>query len=212
MFTRTVRRPLAALLAATALALGLAACGTSGPDGAGRTPASTTTAATVAAATAEPAGGPFGPACAALPSEGAGSLGAMAEDPVATAASNNPQLSTLTSAITKADLVDTLNSAKDVTVFAPTDDAFRKLPQKTLDALLADKGRLTALLTYHVLPTRLDATALAGTHPTLQGDTLTVSGSGDDFTVNGSAEVVCGDVPTSNATVHLVDTVLMPPA
>ncbi|GAA3007065.1 hypothetical protein GCM10020229_18540 [Kitasatospora albolonga] len=153
---------------------------------------------------------PFGTACAAVPKDGAGSFTGMAKDPVATAASNNPLLSTLVTAVKQAGLVDTLNSASNITVFAPTNDAFAKIPKETLDAVLADKAKLTSILTYHVTPDRLTPTNLAGTHKTLQGTDLTVSGGGQDFTVNSNAKVLCGNVQTANATVYIIDTVLMP--
>jgi uncharacterized surface protein with fasciclin (FAS1) repeats len=153
----------------------------------------------------------FGAGCAAVPTDGPGSFDGMATDPVATAASHNPALSTLVTAVTKAGLVDTLNSADGITVFAPTNDAFAALPKATLDKALADpKGLLTTVLTYHVVAGRLSPADLAGQHPTLQGGMITVTGSGEDFTVNGSSKVVCGNVPTGNATVYLVDNVLLP--
>ena len=157
--------------------------------------------------------GPFGAACSAVPASGAGSFDGMAADPVATAASNNPVLSTLVTAVTAAGLGDTLNSAEDITVFAPTNDAFTALDAATLDAAMADPtGLLTTVLTYHVVPGRLAPDALAGTHTTLQGDELEVAGSGESFTVNGEAAVVCGNVQTANATVYIIDGVLLPPA
>ena len=157
--------------------------------------------------------GPFGAACSAVPATGAGSFDGMATDPVATAASNNPVLSTLVTAVTAAGLGDTLNSAEDITVFAPTNDGFAALPTETLDAALADPtGLLTTVLTYHVVPGRLAPDALAGTHTTLQGADLEVAGSGESFTVNGEAMVVCGNVQTANATVYIIDGVLLPPA
>ncbi|MCU7826707.1 fasciclin domain-containing protein, partial [Kitasatospora sp. DSM 101779] len=168
------------------------------------------TAPATAAGAAAPAGQPFGAGCAAVPSQGAGSFAGMAQDPVASAASNNPALSTLVSAVTKAGLVDTLNSAQNITVFAPTNDAFAKIPKADLDAVLADRAKLTKILTYHAVPERLAPSALAGDHKTLEGGTVNVTGSGEDFTVNGTAKVVCGNVPTANATVYIVDTVLMP--
>ncbi|MEU1173554.1 fasciclin domain-containing protein [Streptomyces microflavus] len=162
-------------------------------------------------AQAEAPAEPFGPACASVPKEGAGSLEGMAKDPVATAASNNPELSTLVSAVQKAGLVDTLNNAENITVFAPTNDAFEKIPQADLNALLNDKEELTKVLTYHVVGEKLTTKQLEdGTYKTLQGSDLTVKGSGTDFTVNDSSKIVCGNVPTANATVSLVDTVLMP--
>ena len=157
--------------------------------------------------------GPFGAACSAVPATGAGSFDGMAADPVATAASNNPVLSTLVTAVTTAGLGDTLNTAEDITVFAPTNDAFAALPAETLDAAMADpSGLLTTVLTYHVVPGRLAPDALAGTHTTLQGGDLEVTGSGESFTVNGEAMVVCGNVQTANATVYIIDGVLLPPA
>jgi len=153
---------------------------------------------------------PFGAACAAVPKDGAGSFSGMAKDPVATAASNNPLLSTLVAAVKQAGLVDALNSAQNITVFAPTNDAFAKIPKADLDALLADKAKLTKVLTYHVTPERLAPNALAGTHKTLEGGDLTVTGAKPDFTVNGNSKVLCGNVQTANATVYIVDTVLMP--
>ena len=157
--------------------------------------------------------GPFGAACSAVPATGAGSFDGMAADPVATAASNNPVLSTLVTAVTAAGLGDTLNTAEDITVFAPTDDAFAALDAATLDAAMADPtGLLTTVLTYHVVPGRLAPDQLAGSHETLEGDTLEIAGSGEAFTVNGDAMVVCGNVQTANATVYIIDGVLLPPA
>ncbi|MEU2119629.1 fasciclin domain-containing protein [Streptomyces sp. NPDC016459] len=162
-------------------------------------------------ASADEGGSPFGPGCASVPKEGEGSLSGMADDPVATAASNNPALSTLVTAVEKAGLVDTLNNAKDITVFAPTNEAFAKIPKADLDKVLADKEMLTKILTYHVVDQPVDKADLAdGSFKTLQGGTLTTAGSGDAYKVNDSAAIVCGDVHTSNATVHVIDTVLMP--
>ncbi|HWD07599.1 MAG TPA: fasciclin domain-containing protein, partial [Actinomycetota bacterium] len=160
----------------------------------------------------------FGPACSSVPTSGAGSFTGMTQDPVATAASNNPVLSTLVTAVTKAGLGDTLNSAPALTVFAPDNSAFAKVPAATLNSLLATpQGMLTAILKYHVISGRLSPDQLDGTHATLGGGTLTVSGGAVlGFTVNAStpsaALVVCGNVQTANATVYIIDTVLSPPA
>ncbi|GII22386.1 hypothetical protein Pme01_19830 [Planosporangium mesophilum] len=157
-------------------------------------------------------GDTFGAGCAAVPTDASnpGSFTAMAKVPVATAASGNPVLKTLVTAVTKAELGDTLNSAKDITVFAPTDDAFAKIPADSMNAVLADQNKLKSVLTYHVVAGRLTPAQLAGTHKTLQGGEITVAGSGTSYTVNGSSKVVCGNVQTANATVYIVDTVLMP--
>ena len=156
----------------------------------------------------------FGPGCASVPADGPGSFEGMAEAPVATAASANPELSTLVQAVAAAGLVDTLNSTDDLTVFAPANSAFAAMDKATMDTAMADpKGLLTTVLTYHVVPGRLAPEALAGTHKTLQGAEVMVEGSGEDFTVGSAgAKVVCGNVQTSNATVYIIDAVLMPPA
>jgi uncharacterized surface protein with fasciclin (FAS1) repeats len=154
---------------------------------------------------------PFGDGCASVPTSGKGSFDGMSSDPVATAASNNPLLSTLVTAVTKAGLGDTLNNAENITVFAPTNDAFAKIDKKTLDKVLADKATLTAILTEHVVGQKLSPDMLAGEFETLnpkQG--VTVAGTGEDFTVNGNAKVICGNVQTANATVYIIDTVLLP--
>ena len=157
---------------------------------------------------------PTGPGCAAVPTDGAGSFDGMADDPAATAASNNPALSTLVAAVQAAGLVDTLNGDGPFTIFAPTNDAFAKIPADTLNAVLADKEQLTKILTYHVVAgEKMDGASLvdAGTATTVEGGDLTVTASGDTVKVN-DATVVCANIPTANATVHLIDTVLMPPA
>jgi uncharacterized surface protein with fasciclin (FAS1) repeats len=204
---RLLRPRRAALVGVLGLALLGAAC-TSNDTGtsASQTPANpaTTTPSMTTSA-------PFGAACPAVPASGPGSLDALAQDPVATAAANTPELSTLVTAVTKADLAGTLNSAQGITVFAPTNDAFAAVPKATLDKALGDpSGLLTTVLTYHVVPGQLTPDQLAGTHKTLQGDTLQVTGSGQDFTVNGNSAVVCGNIKTANATVYLIDQVLLP--
>ena len=153
---------------------------------------------------------PFGPACAKVPASGPGSVADMANQPVATAAARNPLLSTLATAVRKAGLADTLNRAEALTVFAPTNDAFAKIPPATLNKVLADKKTLTSILTYHVVGARHTPADLEdGRFKTLQGGTLTTAKKGETYTVNG-ARVVCGNVQTRNATVYLIDTVLMP--
>jgi len=212
---RTSRLTIAAL--ALALPLSLAACGSSDADaGAGTGAGSSAPMASSAAPSpsesmmADTASMPFGPGCAAVPADGAGSFSGMASDPVATAASNNPLLSTLVTAVGEAGLGETLNTAKDVTVFAPTNDAFAALDKATLDKAMADpEGLLTTVLTNHVVEGRLAPDMLAGDHTTLAGTTITVEGSGEDFTV-GDAKVVCGNVQTANATVYIIDGVLLP--
>ena len=197
----------AALVGVLGMALLAAAC--SGNDtGTSASPAPATPSTTAPSMTAS---APFGAACPAVPATGPGSLDALAQDPVATAASNTPELSTLVTAVKEADLAGTLNSAQGITVFAPTNDAFAAVPKPTLDKALGDpKGLLTTVLTYHVVPGQLTPDQLAGSHKTLQGGTLEISGSGEDFKVNGNSSVVCGNIKTANATVYLIDQVLLP--
>jgi uncharacterized surface protein with fasciclin (FAS1) repeats len=136
----------------------------------------------------------------------------MSTAPVATAASSNPVLSTLVTAVKKAGLVDTLNSASRITVFAPDNAAFAKIPTSTLNSVLGNKTELTKILTYHVAAGRITPAELASGKPikTLEGSTVTPSKMGSTYELN-SAHVVCGDVQTANATVYIIDTVLTPP-
>jgi uncharacterized surface protein with fasciclin (FAS1) repeats len=155
----------------------------------------------------------FGSGCASVPKTGAGSFTGMSTAPVATAASANPLLSTLVTAVEKAGLVDTLNSASGITVFAPDNAAFAKIPAATLSKVLADKAELTKILTYHVVAGRYTPAQLAAGTPlkTLEGATVSPSMMGGTYEVN-SADVVCGNVQTANATVYIINTVLMPPS
>jgi uncharacterized surface protein with fasciclin (FAS1) repeats len=211
---------IATITAASICAVCLSACGggtgTAAPAAA-QSAAAPSTAPSMApsmvpSGSAMAAGGEFGAGCSAVPTDASnpGSFAAMAKEPVATAASGNPVLSTLVGAVNKANLVDSLNSAKDITVFAPANSAFDKIPQRDLQKVLADKATLTKVLTYHVVPGRLSPDQLDGTHKTLEGQDVTVSGRGTEFTVDGTSSVVCGNVQTENATVYIVDTVLMP--
>lgn len=211
---KLTHRP-AVLALALALPLGLAACGSS--DDSADTAASSSTSESMspsASASESPSedmmSKPFGAACSQVPASGAGSFDGMSTAPVATAASANPLLSTLVSAVKEAGLVDTLNGAPELTVFAPTNDAFAKVPKATMDAAMADpKGLLTKVLTNHVVEGKISPDKIAGDHKTLGGGTITVAGSGEDFTV-GEAKVACGNVQTANATVYIIDGVLLP--
>jgi uncharacterized surface protein with fasciclin (FAS1) repeats len=129
------------------------------------------------------------------------------------AASNNPLLKTLVAAVSgklnpNVNLVDTLDSGQ-FTVFAPVDAAFAKVPAATVNMLKTDPGRLTKVLTYHVLPTQIPPDKIVGEQRTVEGSTVTVTGTPDNLTVNG-AGVLCGGVHTANATVYLIDDVLTP--
>ena len=216
----SLRRTGAAGAALIALSLGLAACGDDADSGSSASDDTSSSAATPTDdTTAEPAmdddagADTFGPGCSAIPTDGKGSFNGMVTDPVATAASNNPLLTTLVAAVTAVPgLADTLNAAPALTVFAPTNDGFGKIPEKDLNAVLADQATLTAILSHHVVGEQLGPDQLAGEHETLNGDTITIEGDADSgFTVDGAAaNVICGNIPTKNATVYVIDSVLMP--
>ncbi|MGP6172306.1 fasciclin domain-containing protein [Microbacterium sp. A196] len=168
--------------------------------------------------TMDPAANLVGPGCEAYAEavpDGAGSIQGMSQDPVAVAASNNPMLTTLVAAVSgqlnpDVNLVDTLNS-DEFTVFAPVDDAFAKIDAATIESLKTDSATLSSILTYHVVPGQIEPSDIAGMHTTVQGADLEVTGEGDMWMVN-DANIVCGGVQTANATVYLIDSVLMPPA
>jgi uncharacterized surface protein with fasciclin (FAS1) repeats len=152
---------------------------------------------------------------AAMHADGPASVTGMSTVPVAVAASNNPELTTLTSALSgqlnpQVNLVDTLNSGQ-YTVFAPTDAAFNKLPADTINKLKTDSNMLKSILTYHVVSGQLSPNQVGGSHNSLEGGPVNVTGAGDALKVN-NAGLVCGGVPTANAQVYMIDTVLMPPA
>ncbi|MGP0222345.1 MULTISPECIES: fasciclin domain-containing protein [unclassified Paenarthrobacter] len=222
----TKRRPALAFVGLTAAALlGLTACGGSSTSS---TPASSSaapetssaapspSASSMSSAAMDPARDLVGPGCAGYAAQvpdGPGSVVGMAQDPVAVAASNNPLLKTLTAAVSgqlnpKVDLVSTLNGS-EFTVFAPVDDAFAKIDPATIETLKTDDALLSKILTYHVVPGQLTPDQVVGTHKTVQGGEVTVGGTKDALTVDG-ANVICGGVHTANATVYLVDSVLMP--
>jgi uncharacterized surface protein with fasciclin (FAS1) repeats len=211
-----------AVAAAAAATFALTACANSEQASTG----ATTTTTTAAAPSAEAGGGGdgvttaddvFGPACGQLPQgDAAGGLTAMGPQPVATAASTNPLLTKLTAAVGAVPgLADTLNSAEALTVFAPADPAFDALGEAEFTKLAGDPDTLAPILQFHVVGERYDAEGLeaAGSVPSVNATApqLTIEGSGESMTVNG-AKVLCGNIPTANATVFVIDTVMTPPA
>ncbi|MET3861962.1 putative surface protein with fasciclin (FAS1) repeats [Dietzia sp. 2505] len=217
----TISRRMASIAAAAAVSgLVLAGCADDegGMEAEGTTSAPMTSEMTTEETSpmAEPAGMLVGPGCAdyaeANP-DGPGSVDGMAMEPVATAASNNPLLTTLTAAVSggvnpEVDLVDTLNNG-EYTVFAPVDDAFAQVDDATMEALQTDPELLTSILTYHVVEGQITPDEIEGMQTTLNGADVEVMGSGDEITVNG-ANVICGGVETANATVYLIDEVMVP--
>jgi uncharacterized surface protein with fasciclin (FAS1) repeats len=207
-----------------AAVLTLAACGSS--DTASTATSSTPAPAPAPMSSSAPAGNGaaagdgvttaadvFGPACKDVPTSGEGSVGGMIDDPVATAASHNPLLTKLVAAVGAASLGDTLNAQPAITVFAPADAAFDALGAEAFDALAKDPAKLAPILKYHVVGKRYDAKGLvaAGSIPTLDADggNLKIGGTADAPTVNGNP-VLCGNVPTKNATVFVIGKVLTP--
>jgi len=218
---RNIQR-LAGIGVMAAATLALAACGgTAAPASspAAGAPAAAPTSAAAAADTGVTTNADvFGPACGQLPQGDApGSLNAMGPQPVATAASTNPLLSTLVTAVKAVPgLPDTLNNTQGITVFAPYNGAFDAVPKQALQGLLKDTNKLGGLLSYHVVGRRYDAKGLvaAGETTELAGGNLTIGGTADAPTITdgqgNTAKVLCGNIPTSNATVFVIDRVLMP--
>ena len=214
--TMTVMRSVLVAMMVTA-ALGASACSDDNSSDSSASSSSSAASATMAPASGA-AANLVGPGCAAYAEQvpsGPGSVNGMAQDPVAVAASNNPLLTTLTAAVSgqlnpQVNLVDTLNGGQ-FTVFAPTDAAFAKVDPATVETLKTDSATLTKILTYHVVPGQIAPDKIAGTHKTVEGADVVVTRSGDDIKV-ANASVICGGVKTANATVYLIDTVLVPPA
>ncbi|NAZ81868.1 fasciclin domain-containing protein [Kineococcus sp. R8] len=227
--TSTRRRTSSLLALVAVLGLGATACGSSDDAGAEATTSSSSASSSSTSSTSSSSSSamadttPVGAGCAGYVAQvptGAGSVEGMAEANVTTAASNNPLLTTLVAAVSgqlnpQVNLVDTLNGG-EFTVFAPVDSAFAALPPETVATLKTPEGTdtLTSVLTYHVVQGRMDPAMLlaAKSVPTVQGASVEIGGTADAMTVNGSTKVICGNVQTSNATVYLVDAVLMPPA
>ena len=198
-----------------ALSMTLAACGdgddSSSNDDNGGSAGDETTAVAAESQT-------FGDGCAEVPTDGAGSFDGMVQDPVATAASNNPLLTTLVAAVGAVDgLGDTLNDAEELTVFAPYNGAFEEIKPADLNALIeggqtdGQDSTLYKILAHHVVGASADTEAVVGEHETLAMDTLTVEGDENGMTVSDgtvTANVLCGNIPTANATVYVIDKVL----
>lgn len=130
---------------------------------------------------------------------------------IAAIVANDPNFSTLLSAVQAAGLVETLSSPGPYTVFAPTNAAFAKVPQDQLTALLNNREQLRALLLYHVVPGRVTSAQVSGlsSATTASGGTLNITTSGNTVRIN-DATVIRADIPASNGIIHVIDTVLQP--
>ena len=228
MKLQTIARRGTAAAAVLTLSFSLAACGSEddgGSDSAGDSGDTTSESSEPMAPSEDTeegtgaAAGTFGEGCAAIPETGDGSFDAMVQDPVATAAGTNPVLKTLTAAVGSIEgLGDTLNQAPELTVFAPIDDpAFAEIPSQDLDALVAGgqkdgmESTLFTILANHVLPTNDDPMAVVGEKTTLAEGSLTVEGDETGMTVTDgtvTANVLCGNIQTANATVYVIDKVM----
>ncbi len=179
-----MRTPFRILAVTAAIALTAAACSSDDTSSSQETKSSTTTAAPVA------------------------------EDmTIVDIAAGNEDFSTLVTAVTEAGLGETLSSEGPYTVFAPTNAAFAAIPEDQLNAILADKDQLTAILTYHVLPAEVMAGDLQPTQTvtTVQGDTVEITVADGNATING-CNIVKTDIKASNGVIHVIDCVLLPPS
>ena len=200
-----------------AVALTATACASTASSTSAAPPSASATAATTPQAAASPSesmaetAGTIGTDCGMIPAAGMGSVHGMAMDPVVTAASHNPLITTLAAEIMKADLTATLNSAKSITVFAPDNQAFKNLTAHDM-AMMSGMTELAKILKYHVVTGRITPAELAHgmTLTTVEGSQLTTSRMGSVYEVN-NADVTCGNLHTANATVYIINTVLMPP-
>jgi uncharacterized surface protein with fasciclin (FAS1) repeats len=189
------------------LALVAAACGSAAPAASGASPSHHPMMSHSAAAAAAAA---FGPDCGMIPATGMGSLHGMTMDPVGTAAAHNPLLTTFAADVKTAGLTGELNSMRAITVFAPADSAFRKLPASAM-TMMHSKAELASILKYHVVAGSITPAELASgrTLKTLEGGLLKASKMGPVYEVN-NAHVTCGNIRTANATVYILSKVLIP--
>jgi uncharacterized surface protein with fasciclin (FAS1) repeats len=217
------RRATAMPLVAVAIAVTAAACAsatssssTSSPAAAASATSSSAASATSAGATASPsesmneAAATIGNDCGMIPASGMGSMHGMSMDPVVVAASHNPLTTTLAAEIKKADLTSALDSAKGITVFAPDNQAFAKLSAHDM-SMMSGMAELAKILKYHVVSGTVTPAELAHgmTLTSLEGSPLETAKMGSVYEVNNAA-VTCGNLHTANATVYIINTVLMP--
>jgi uncharacterized surface protein with fasciclin (FAS1) repeats len=202
---RRQARLTAAGLLASALAVAATACASTAPSAA---PASSGTASSSEPMTEHTL--TIGTDCGMIPAAGMGSMHGMATEPAVTAASHNPLLTTLASDLRKAGLATTLNSAKSITIFAPDNKAFSKLSAHDM-SMMNGSRELARTLKYHVVSGRITPAQLAsGTAlTTLEGSQLSTAKMGSTYEA-GNATITCGNLHTANATIYIINTVLMP--
>jgi uncharacterized surface protein with fasciclin (FAS1) repeats len=190
------------------LALTAAACGSSTSSA----PAAAASSSHHAMASHHPMAGTavFGSDCGMVPATGMGSLHGMAMDPAATAAAHNPLLTTLAADAKTAGFTADLNTMHAITIFAPANAAFTKLPASAM-TMMHSKAELTKILKYHVVSGHITPAELASGKPltTLEGSTLKPAKMGAVYEVN-NADIICGNIHTANATVYVINKVLIP--
>jgi uncharacterized surface protein with fasciclin (FAS1) repeats len=191
---------------ASALALAAAACSSSSGAAAPATSSSHHPMASHSAA----ASAVFGSDCGMIPATGMGSLHGMSMDPVLTAVAHNPLLTTFAADAKTAGLTADLNTMHAITVFAPANDAFSKLPASAM-TMMHSTAELAKILKYHVVSGRITPAVIASgkTLTTLEGGTITASKMGAVYEAN-TADVICGNIQTANATVYIINKVLIP--
>ena len=196
---------------ACALAVTAAACASStSASTAGGTPAASRQATASPSESMTESAATVGADCGMIPATGMGSTHGMAMDPVVTAARHNPLITTMAAEIGKAELTSTLDSARDITVFAPDNQAFSKLTAHDM-SMMSGMTELARILKYHVVSGRVTPEELASgmTLTTLEGGKLTGSKMGSLYEI-GKAGVICGNIQTANATVYVINKVLVP--
>ena len=189
------------------LALTAAACSSASTAASGASPTHHPMASHSPAAAAAT----FGSDCGMIPASGMGSMHAMMTDPVVTAAAHNPLLTTLAADVKAAGLTSALDSMASITVFAPANAAFSKLPHSMTMSMTHSPKELAKVLKYHVVSGHVTTAQLASGKPltTLEGSTLKPSKMGAVYEVN-NADVICGNIHTANATVYIINKVLTP--
>jgi uncharacterized surface protein with fasciclin (FAS1) repeats len=202
------KRVLAAGAGAAVLALAAAGCASSGATSPAAGTATHHAMAAHSHAMTEPAR--FGPDCGMVPATGMGSFHGMAMDPVVTAASHNPLLTSFAADVKAAGLVSELNSMHSFTVFAPANGAFSKLPRGEM-SMMHSNAELAKILKYHIVSGRVTPAKLASgmALTTLEGGSLTGAKMGSVYEI-GKADVICGNIQTANATVYVINKVLVP--
>jgi uncharacterized surface protein with fasciclin (FAS1) repeats len=209
---RGTSRPgtIAAGLVTGALALTAAACGSATSSSTPTAPAASPSHHAMPSHHPMAESARFGSDCGMIPGTGMGSFHGMSMDPVLTAASHNPLLTTFAHDAKAAGLTGQLNSMHAITVFAPANSAFAALPASAM-SMMHSQAELSKVLEYHVVSGHVTAAELASgmTLKTLEGDTLRASKMGAVYEVN-NADIICGNIQTENATVYVINKVLMP--